>query len=230
MSLNATLGVACILSFTLPVAAIIYNRFYHHRSLAALMIYYSVTAIDNIMAQGFIPVSASFSTYFGVLNNFLDIPLMLTALLFFCPNRKKQGVVRYLTLAFVVYEIVIISIYGFNPKAIIYVMGPGILILLGYSLFLFIRQVKFSIMHGKNQGRTLMLAAIFFMYACYGFIYYFFYILRTPFKADTIMLYFIASGLSAILMSVGLHMMRKRMRELTALRTTRKELALFFGN
>ena len=230
MSLNAFLGVACILSFTLPIAAVIYNRFYTHRSLAALMIYYSITALDNAMAQGLIPVSDTFSRNFGVLNNFLDVPLMLTALLFFCPNRQKQLYIQVLTYIFLAYEVLIIMIKGFKPQAIIYVMGPGIIIVLIYSLFLFIRQVKFSILHGKNQGRTLMLASIFFMYASYGLIYYFYYILKTPYKADTIVLYYISSGIAGILMGVGLHMMRKRMKELASIRTTRKELALFFGH
>lgn len=229
MSLNAALGVACILSFIVPIAAITYNRFYTHRSLAALLIYYCITAIDNFFAQGFVPVSPAFTTNFGVLNNFLDIPLMLTTLLFFCPNRQKQKLIQVLTLFFVAYEIVVIILHGFTPKAIIYVMGPGIIIVLAYSLFLFIRQVKFSILHGKNQGRTVMLASIFFMYASYAFIYYFYYILRTPFKADTIILYFVASGISALLMGVGLHMIRQRMKELATLKTTRKELAVFFG-
>lgn len=230
MSLNAALGVACILCFTLPIAAVIYNRFYTHRSLFALMIYYGVTAIDNMMAQGIIPVGKSFSNQFGILNNFLDIPLMLTALLFFCPNKQKQNVIRLFTFLFIGYELVVILALGFNTGAIIYVMGPGIIIVLGYSFFLFLRQVKFSILHGKNQGRTLMLASVFFMYATYALIYYFYYIMKTPFKADTMMLYFIASGIASILMAIGLHMMRQRMRELETLKTTRKELALFFGN
>ena len=229
MSLNTFFGVACILSFTVPVATILMNRYFYHRSLAALLIYYFILFLDNLMAENFLPVSPSFSKSFGILNNFLDTPLMLTALLFFCPSKSKQKYLQIITAAFLLYEILVIMTRGFRPESIIYVMGPGILIILSYSLFLFIRQVKFSIMHGKNQGRTVMLAAIVFMYASYAFIYYLYYIARTPFKQDVIVLYFIASALSALIISVGLHMMRKRMRELHALKTTRKELALFFS-
>jgi hypothetical protein len=229
MSLNALLGVACILSFLLPVVVICYNRFYTHRSLAALSAYYLITALDNTMAQGIIPVPTGFSVWAGVLNNFLDVPLMLTALLFFCPGRQKQKAVHVLTGCFIGYEIIVMLMHGFTPASVIYVMGPGILIVLGYSLFLFVRQVKFSIVHGKNQGRTLMLASIFFMYASYALIYYFFYVMKTPFKADTIILYFIASGIASALMALGLHMMRRRMKELESIKTTRRELAMFFG-
>jgi hypothetical protein len=90
--------------------------------------------------------------------------------------------------------------------------------------------VKFTILHGKNQGRTVMLASIFFVYACYMLIYYFYFIQKTPDTNDTLLLYFIASFISSILMALGLHLMRKRMKELRSLKVTRKELALFFSN
>jgi len=229
MSLNAIFGVACILSFTLPVAVIIYNRFYTHRSLAALCLYYCITALDNIMAEGFIPVPQAFSNYFGVLNNFLDVPLMLTSLLFFCPNKQKQRFVHVLTVSFIVYEAVVIFTKGFANTSVIYVMGPGIVILLSYALYLFLRQVKFSILHGKNYGRAVMLASVFFMYACYGLVYYFFYVMKTSYKTDTITLYYISSAVASAMMALGLHMTRKRMKELESARTTRRELAVFFG-
>src|SRR5215208_238298 len=104
MNWNAVFGIACIISFLLPVAVIIYNRFYTQRSLAALLIYYTMTILDNLMSVGFIPLSASFSTPFRILNNYLDVPLMLTALLFFCPNKQKQQLIRVLTVSFIVYE------------------------------------------------------------------------------------------------------------------------------
>jgi hypothetical protein len=130
---------------------------------------------------------------------------------------------------FLAYEIVIAFVFGLTVKAIIYIMGPGLIVILLYAFYLFIRQVKFSIMNGKNVGRTLMLASIFFAYGSYTLIYFFYYILRTPYKSDTLLLYFISSMVASVLMAIGLHMMRKRMKELRDIRITRRELASFFG-
>jgi hypothetical protein len=229
MSWNALFGVACIVSFCLPLAVIVYNRFYTHKSLAALFVYYTLAIADNIMAQQIIFVPKDVTRTFMIVNNYLDVPLMLVTLLYFCPNRQKQTVVNIIAGTFLTYEIIIAFMFGLTTKAIIYIMGPGLIIILIYALYLFIRQVKFSIMNGKNVGRTMMLASIFFAYGSYTLIYFFYYILKTPYKSDTLLLYFISSIVASVLMAVGLHMMRKRMKELKDIQLTRRELATFFG-
>lgn len=229
MNWNAIFGIACIISITAPIAVILYHGYYKHRSLAALLIYYTVTLIYLLMSQNIIPVSNNIRLYFGILNNYLDVPLMLTALLFFCPNKQKQNIVRLLSYSFVSYEVLITLIYGFKPVSIVYIMGPGLVIIIGYTLFLFARQVKFSIMHGKNHGRMFMLASIFFAYACYTLIYYFYYVQKTPEVNDTELIYFISTSISTLVMAIGLQLMNKRMKELQSLRITRKELAMIFN-
>lgn len=228
MNWNTILSILCILSFTLPIVVIIYNRYYTHRSLAALLIYYSIVLIDNVLAEGIIPAKADVLWYMGLFDNYADIPLMLTGLLFFCPSKQKQKRVRLLTYLFIAFELVITFIYGFSRTSVVWIMAPGIGIIVVYSFYLFLRQVKFSVFHGKNHGRVLMLAGILFGYSCYALIYYFHYIEQTPFIADVFKLYYISSIISSVLMGVGLHMMRDRMKELQSLKTTRKELAIFF--
>lgn len=229
MNWNAIFGIACIISLTAPISVIIFHRYYKHRSLAALLIYYSLIFLYLWMSQNIIPVSNNVRINFGILVNYLDVPLMLSALVFFCPNKQRQNVVRILSYSFIGYELVITLIYGFRPLSVIYIMGPGLLMIIGYTFYLFVRQIKFSIMHGKNHGRVIMLAAIFFAYACYALIYYFYYVQKTTFVKDTELIYFISTSVSALLVATGLQLMNKRMKELQSLQITRKELAMFFS-
>lgn len=229
MSLNTVIGVACTASFFLPIAVVVANGFHQHRSLAALSLNYFFTALYNAMSLEFIPASADVKMYAGIITNYIDVPLMLIALLFFCPGKQKQRVVYILTVSFLAYEAVATLVHGFSVAALAYIQTPGLIIVLGYALFLFIRQVKFSIMHGKNNGRMLMLAAIVFSYACYSLLCYFYYVQQTPFVTDTLLVYYIATILATLCMGIGLHLMRKRIKELDAARVTRKELAMFFG-
>lgn len=229
MNWNAFFGIACLICFTLPIAVIIFNRYYKHRSLAALLIYYAMLCIYLVLSHGMFGLSKFVIDSIGIFKSFFEVPLMLTALLFFCPNKQKQNIIHIITLSFIAYEVATTLVDGFKPIAIVYIMGPGYILVLGYAFYLFVKQVKFSILHGKNHGRMLMLASIFFVYACYTLIYYFDSIVKTPFKGDTELLYFISSIVSSIVMTVGLHLMRKRMKELQSLKLTRKELALFFG-
>lgn len=229
MSWSTILGAVCVISFLLPVAVILYNRYYTHRSLCALLIYYFILFIDNALGEKIIPSSATINFYVSLLDNYGDVPLMLTALLFFCPDKQKQNKVRLFTGLFIGYEVLITCLFGFSKKSITCIVGPGIVLILAYSSYLFIRQVKFSIYHGKNHGRMIMLASILFGYACYSLIYYFHYIERTPFEADVFMLYYISSIVSSVGIAIGLHLMRRRMQELASLKLTRRELAMFFG-
>jgi hypothetical protein len=211
MNWNAVFGVGCIVSLTAPAAVIIYHRYYKHRSLAALLIYYIVTLVYLLMSQNIVPVQKNIRINFGILNNYLDVPLMLTALIFFCPNKQRQNIIRLLSYIFIVYEVLIALMYGFKTASIVYVIGPGFVIIISYTFYLFMRQVKFSILHGKNHGRMIMLASIFFSYACYALIYYFYYIQKTPDVKDTELLYFISTIISCLTMAIGLHLMNKRM-------------------
>lgn len=224
------LGFVCIISMLLPVGVIMLNRFYIHRSMAALFLYFLLTAVYNMMDSGLISAPKTFQRNFGILTNYLDVPLIMSVLLFFCPTKQKQRSIYFLIGGFLLYEIIITFLIGYRPLSVVYIMGPGILIVLAYTFYLFLRQVKFSIMHKKNQGRLVILAAILFAYSCYSLIFYFYYIQNTPYKADTLLLYHVASTISSVLISIGLHLMRKRMKELQSLRITRKELAMFFGH
>lgn len=230
MSWNTILGVACTISLFLPVVALIYYRLYKHRSLAALGLSYLFTAIYNLMSQGILPAGVLFQRVFGVVNNYLDVPLILTGLLFFCSGKQKQKSVQFFTLGFIVYEIIIAIIFDFKAKSIVYIMGPGLILVLAYTFYFFSGQVKITVMHGKNIGKTIMLASILFAYGCYGLVYFFYYILETSNVADTFLIYFITSTVSCTMMTIGIHMISKRMKKLDEARNTRRELAMFFGH
>jgi hypothetical protein len=230
MNWNAILGIAVCLALLLPPAVIIYYRLYRHRSLAALMLSYFITAAYNFISLGHLPLPASFVKGFGMINNYLDVPLMLFGLVFFCPIRQKQRSVHVINIAFIAYELVVLFRFGLSSEAITYIMGPGLGLILIYTFYLFARHIKITVQFRKNAGRTLMLAAILFSYGCYELVFYFYYIQRSPFVADIYLLYFIATLVSALLMSAGLHLIRRRMQELQEIRNTRRELAVFFGN
>lgn len=230
MNWNAIFGIACIVAFFVPVGVILAHRFYTHRSLAALFLYFLLMGSFNLVSRGFIPASLEFIVYFNLVCNYLDAPLMLTTLLFFCPSKPRQKPVRILIALVVVYEVVVSFFEGFQDAALVYILGPGISVVLCYAIYLFVNQVKFSILHRKNQGRVFMLAAICFLYSCYGLIYYFYYVQHTQFKNDVLTVYYISSSVASVVMAMGIHLMRKRLKELQQLRITRRELALFFGN
>jgi cellulose synthase/poly-beta-1,6-N-acetylglucosamine synthase-like glycosyltransferase len=182
------------------------------------------------MSVNVIVVSREVQRNFGVINNYLDVPLILTAMLMFCSEKWKQRVILTTIICFAVYEMLILLQYKLDPTSSKYIMGPGILLVLFYSLYLFIINIKNTIVQGKGLGKTLMITSILFAYGCYFLVYLFAYIQKTTNKGDVFIIYYLASIIFSVLMSAGLIWVKKRLREIKEVQTTRKELNVFFNN
>jgi len=230
MNWNAFMGIASTFALLLPPSVIIGFKLYPNRSLQALFIYYFTTAIYNLTVQDFIPVSNDVRKVFGTFNNYLDVPLMLMFLMFFCAEKWKSKAIRHTLLIFIAYEFFIGWMYGFTTEANTYILGPGIIIVLLFSTLLFGRHIKITIAQGKGLGKTLMLTSVIFSYGCFGIIYLFHYIQRLEAVNDIFLLYFISSFFTSLLMSVGIVLINKHLKTLKELKHTRKELQIFFNS
>jgi len=183
------------------------------------------------MSVDIIVVSDDLRRNFGAINNYLDVPLMLTGMLMFCPEKWKQQVIVTSIIAFVGYEMIIFFQYQLqSPISSKFIMGPGIVLVLTYSLYLFISNIKNTIVQGKGVGKTLMVTSILFAYGCYFLVYLFAFIQKTSNKGDVFIIYYLTSIIFSILMSAGLIWVKKRLKEIKEVQTTRKELNVFFNN
>jgi hypothetical protein len=221
-------GLSSVLCFSLPVVAILLFRLYRHTSLIALMVYYALTIVHCLSADSIPPVP-DFKNAWDVAYNYVEIPLMLTSLLFFCPAKARRQKIHLIIALFIAFEIGVALCVGFTPDASMYITAPGLLTVVGYSLFLFLRQAKFTMIHGKNGGRVLMLGGILFSYTCYLFVYYAYFIEGKPDIAGIYYLYFVSSTVASLLVAFGLFLMRHRIKELQELKVVRKELQIVFG-
>ena len=230
MNVNTILGIISAIAFFLPVIIILSSRLLINISLLALVIYFLMVTTYNLMSVHVIVVSREAQRSFGVLNNYLDVPLMLTAMLMFCSEKWKQRVIITTIICFVAYELLILFQYQLHPNSSKYIMGPGIILLLLYSLYLFMINIKNTIVQGKGAGKTLMITSILFAYGCYFIVYVFAYIQKTSEKTDVFIIYYLASIIFSLLMSAGLIWVKKRLRQIKEVQTTRKELNVFFHN
>ena len=230
MNVNTILGIISAIAFFLPVIIILSSRLLINISLLALVIYFLMVTTYNLMSVNVIVVSREVQRSFGVLNNYLDVPLMLTAMLMFCSEKWMQRVIITTIICFVAYELLILFQYQLHPNSSKYIMGPGIILLLLYSLYLFMINIKNTIVQGKGAGKTLMITSILFAYGCYFIVYVFAYIQKTSEKTDVFIIYYLASIIFSLLMSAGLIWVKKRLRQIKEVQTTRKELNVFFHN
>ncbi len=222
-------GIISTFSLFLPVIFIIAFRLAWYKSFPALLIYYTITFGFNFLSLDFIRSDKTFIYYYGVTNNLLDAPLMLAFLTYFSKTALFRKKMKMVIPAFLLFEVIVIILNGFSVNATIIVLGPGLLLVLCFSLLFFIHQAKITIIHQKAAGKALIVASILFAYGGYSFIYVVYYLLKTPYKSDTFLVYYLISLFSSVFIATGIVLERKRVRELKELQTARKELRVIYG-
>ncbi len=230
MNPNTILGIVAAIAFLLPALIILSSRLLINISLLSLVIYFLLVTFYILMSENILLVNKEVQRNFAVINNYLDVPLMLTAMLMFCTEKWKQRLIITTIIGFAAYELMIFFQYQLQPVSSKYIMGPGIVLILLYSLYLFINNIKNTIVQGKGVGKTLMITSILFAYGCDFLVYIFAFVQRTSNRGDVFIIYYLASIIFSVLMSAGLIWVKKRLREIKEVQTTRKELHVFFNN
>jgi hypothetical protein len=221
------MGLISTIALSLPILTIIATKLYGYRSFPALLIYYIIAVGDNFLTQGYIHADKAFIRYYGLTNNLLETPLILIFLTYFSTSAELTRRMKILISAFILYEIIIVSIFGFNINAIIITIGTGLLLLLSFCVIFFVRQTKITIMHRKATGKALIAGSFLFSFGCYSIIYLMYYIFKTP-KAETLLVYFLVTIFSSTLICAGIIIEIKRVKKLNELKLTRKELSIIY--
>ena len=230
MTWNSVMGFVSSFALFLPIFFILTLRLGRYRSFPALLIYYISVFIYNLMTEGYITANNEVVHYWGLSNNLLDVPLMLFFLTYYSTSPAFTRRMKITILGFVLFEATVILILGLNVDALTIILGPGLLLVFSLCLSLFIRQTKIAIMHRKATGKALIVAALLFAYGCYTIIYLMYYVFKTPYIADTFLVYFLVVTFSSLLMCAGIIIERKRVQKLNELKTTRKELSDIYKN
>jgi len=223
-----TVGMISTFSLFLPVLFMVACRLTWYKSFPALLVYYAITFAFNLLSIDFFKTDKTFIYYHGVATNFLDAPLMLSFMTYFSKTALFRKKMKMIIPFFLLFEIIVIIFNGFNIKSAIIVLGPGLLLVLCFSLLFFVHQAKITIVHQKAAGKALIVASLLFAYGGYSFIYVVYYLLKTPYKTDTFLVYYLISIFSSVLIAIGIVYERKRVRELMELQTARKELKVIY--
>lgn len=225
MTWNTIMGFISSFALFIPIVLILVLKLGTYRSFAALLIYYSSVFIYNLLTEGYIKSHEDVVYFWGMANNLLDVPLMVIFLTYFSPSKKYTQRMKILLLAFVLFEIVVLFVTGFNVEGLTIILGPGVIIIAGFCLQFFIRYAKVAIEHKKGTGKALIAGSLLFAYGCFSILYIIFYIIKTDQIADTFLIYFMATTISATLLSIGLYYESLRIKKIKEIKITRKELS-----
>ncbi len=225
MTWNSVMGLISSIALFLPIFFILVFRLGGYRTFPALLSYYAIVFAYNLLTQGYIITNTETIRYWSICNNLLDAPLMLTFLTYFSTSPAFTKKMRITICSVIGFEIAIILLKGYTTEAITIILGPALLTVVFFCAYFFIRQTKITITHHKGMGKAIIAASLLFAYGCYTIIYLMYYVFKTPYVADTFLVYFLVATFSSLLMCAGIIIERKRVQKLNELLQTRKELS-----
>ena len=229
MSWFNVVSLISIISLFLPIIIMLALRLAWYKTFPALLVYYFLVSTYNLFSLDFIKADSRFLHYYGIFNNLLDAPLMLSFMTYFSQTASFRKKMKLVIPIFILFELVVIAIYRFDlNEAMVIAIGPGLLLVLIFSLLFFIHQAKITVIHQKAAGKALISAALLFAYGGYSFIYVVYYLNKTPYKTDAQIVYFLVTTFSSIMLVTGVFFERRRVRQLTELKITREELKVIY--
>jgi len=229
MTLFNLMGFFSTVALAIPIIVLLTTKLTWYRSFPALFFYYLFVLIYNLVLLGYINIDGNFKYYCGVFNNLMDTPLILSFILYFSKTKGFRQKLLIAILSFIVFEIIIVAIFGYNVKATTIILAPGLIMTLAISLLCFLHQVKIAVEYHKAFGKAVMAASLLFAYVGYGFVYAVFYLIKPVYKDDAHLVFFLITIFSSVAMSAGIYLERKRVQQLLELQTTREELKEIYG-
>ena len=212
--MNWHLIISLISAFTLslPLILIFGLRLFTNKSFLALGIHYLLAFVYNLMTAGILPTTISLRRNFAITNNLLDIPLLLIFLLFFTRSwRLSKQLVAGLA-AYIIFEIISIIIAGYSITSTTIVLGPGILIIVCFSFYFFLKHIQVQDSPAET-GKIVMLCSLLFAYGSYSLIYIFHYILKVPYIQDVFLIYYLVTIIASLAMATGIWLERKKITQ-----------------
>lgn len=230
MNLISAIGIASAVALFIPVILIFALKLFTNRSLFALSLYYFIVSVQILMRLNVIASSQWFHQSLGILDNLLDAPLMLLFLIYFSISALMTKRITNVIFIFLGFEAVVLAICGFSVRSVQIILGPDIAAILSLSFMLFLRNVRLAITNSKSLGKAVMTSSVLFSYTIFSLVYIFYYLLNNAqYRVGAQLIYYLATILSAFLMSIGILIENKRIKKLDELKNTRKELATIYG-
>src|SRR6187455_1258509 len=230
MTWQDAIGILSTLALFTPVLIIVVTKLIRYKQYFPLFIYCLLAFGFNLMTEHLVNVPKNVERFYGITNNITDMPLMLGFLLFQIPSSLRKKRMKIVLCAFIVFEIVLIFMYGITVKTITVTMGPWLVIVFGYSLYYFVYTVKRSFVHNKFVGKAIVASALTFAYGCFIIIYLMHYVWNLEDLSGLFLIYYFITIIYCIILSVGLYIEGKRKSKLYELLLIRKELMSFFSD
>lgn len=198
------MGFVTTVVLAVPIVIIVFFRLLPNKYFITLAAYYLLEFTFSMIAGGFVSIDADKKQIFNLIVNLFDGPLLLFFLSQFTSSATLKKQVRVIIIVYLVYEVLMVFLFGLNKTIITFTLGPGILLIIALSLIFFLRLASAAITERRETGKAFVCAAILFAYFCYGILYLFRYVFRVENLPDLMLIFDWTTCFSVILMCIGI--------------------------
>lgn len=230
MNWHSAIGILSTIALFAPVLIIVVTKLIRYKQYFPLFIYCLLSFGFNLMTEQLVNVPKTVERHYGIINNLIDMPLILSFLIFQIASSLHIKMIKILLAAFILFEVVVVLLFGVTVKTITLTMGPGLVLVFGYSLYYFVYTVKRSFVHNKFIGKAIIASSLTFAYGCFIIIYLMHYVFTLPDIDNLFLMYYFITIIYCGILSVGLYVESKRKKKLYELLITRRELKKFFSD
>jgi hypothetical protein len=178
--------------YFVPILIVIGKKLWPQIPFRLFALYWLLSGLVNLVE--FIPLSPASLELFTVIYNMLDIPLVLAIFSFTTSSLGVKKFTRITAPALLGAELVTCFIRGFHYQSLKYVLGAGLIIVMGVimkEIIVKLQKIKHT---GLEKGLLFIYAALLFEYGTYIVIYIFDYFLPgTSSTTDNFLVYYFSS-------------------------------------
>ena len=204
------ISILTAISLLLPIGAILVRRSMWRWSLAALVVYYFQFFLFSFFPENYVSTGDQPIQLIQFSHVLIDLPLVLLFMHFFAEDGRTRSRIRRSLMGWVAWSIILIATMGLTQRITPYLMGPGILLAVAFSVGFFVKHLQSGIHDRWETGKAFMAGSLVFLYGSYLVIFFIRYVMKLHDEGETYLLFQVSTLISAWLMTAGLILNRKR--------------------
>lgn len=195
-------SILALIAYFVPLFIVLWKKLWKITPFLLFALYWMVAGLINLV--DLIPgIELAFRQTLGALYNMIDIPLILGIFYFTSTSGKIRQFSKYACITFILIESINAYFKGINYEAIKYVLGIGVLLVLGIVLWeiaLYLRKMEHT---AREKAMIFIYSALLFEYGTYIIIYIFEYFIKGSDTIDNLLIYYISSLIAIIIACCG---------------------------
>jgi hypothetical protein len=192
-----SITIISILLCFIPIIVLVLKQMWRERLYLLIALYWLLNGLINIATLFNFKIDRRVDDFITLTANYLDVPMVL--LIFYLASRGLyRKVIKYTLLSFIVFELIVTFIKGFNYDAITIILGVSLVVIISFSIAGIVAYLT-RIQHSPQEEIMVFVYSSFlFFYGTFIIVYVFSYIIVNQNDSDNFLIYYLELLLASL--------------------------------